>query len=594
MGESLPQPQRQLRVPRGGDAAFAMPLVFPVVLLLILGAVTLASRSTSSFLVASKQSDAQAARQAAESGMNRVLRALSPFAKNVGDPYLSFLLLSNWNTGTGNWPITQLGQTAVEDRLRRCRISTRGMRTSHVVPNNSQVYARLMSDVIGTTSNGTRTLRYSIVNYTPPTLAGPSTTPFNPTGECSDFSTVSGGTAQITIEGTVEINGKQLASQRLTRTIEIDPVPLLDLADNFPLPAPPVGLRISDQGTGLGSVTSFVYREFNQDPTPVQLTNSIGVLRPQCKNCSPALANGRTNNFPLNAQGEPLDLPRFPVANNTPKPLSLNPVGSGIVKVIDDNSPADPSLNCAATRNATEISCYIQDITVSNPNNLVSPYTPRVGILRVDTSKRPINLYIEGNVGGPAAMPPSGGAPPTPAAVPNPALNDARVAIEHCVQDCSTANPIFYRHDDATNNFAVRPLWSRLRIFGSNTNTNQTFYIAAKSPSPSSPISLHGAFLWLKEGSLIYGLPTYTYDSLTNTWQLTPENAPGEILASWWVKNLDLTNQAGNVKFILPLYGNPDAMRSILPGGYLTTSGSFTEDPRFPVYPVLPRIRSIY
>lgn len=599
----------------GRDAAFAMPLVFPVILLLILGAVTLASRSTNSFLAASKQTDAQAARQAAESGMNRVLRALSPYAKNVNDPYLSFLLLANWDPTNKDWPLTQLSQTAVQDRLRRCRISTRGMRTSHVVPSSSAVYSRLLSDVVGAGSDRSRVLRYRIVDYTPPQAIGPTTSPWP--SQCSDFTTVSGGTAQITIEGTVEINDKPVAAQRLTRSIEVDPVPQLDLSDTFQLPGPPVGLRISNRGTALGSVTSLIYREFTQDPTPVKLTNSIAALRPQCLNCTPALVNGITNNFPLDSNGEALDMPRFPAdssgkplilsdfSNKTAKPLTLNSVSSGgPVKVIDENSPNDPSLNCALTRNATEISCYIQDIVVSPAANLVTPYTPAIGILRIDTSKYPINLYIDGNVGGlqsgasgAANITPTG-QPTTPASLPASPLNDSRVAIEHCVQTCSTT-PVYYRHDDAGNNFSVRPLWSRLRIFGSKT-TPQTFYIAAKS-SPSSPVSLHGSFVWLPEGNLVYGVPTYTHIPFTTNWDLAAESAPGEFLASWWVKDLDFTYLTGIMSYILPVYGTAEPISAILAGGYCatsdgycSTSGVFTEDPRFPVYPVLPRIKGTY
>jgi len=92
LGASPRHPARPLHVRvkgrslSGRDAAFAMPLVFPVILLLILGALTMVSRSTNTFLAASKQSDAQAARQAAESGMNRVLRVLRPIVNNATDP----------------------------------------------------------------------------------------------------------------------------------------------------------------------------------------------------------------------------------------------------------------------------------------------------------------------------------------------------------------------------------------------------------------------------------------------------------------------------------------------------------------------------
>lgn len=576
-----------------------MPLVFPVLLLLILGAVTLASRSTSSYLAASKQSDAQAARQAAESGMNRVLRALNPYGKNAGDPYLSFLLLSNWDQTTKNWPLSQLGQAAIESRLERCRISTRGMRESQVLPSNSQPYDRLVSDVIGTTGNGRRTLRYTIVDYVPPQSA--ATLP----SQCSDFSTLTGGSAQITIEGTVDINGKQLASQRLTRTIDVDPVPFPDLPDNMPVPGSPIGLRITNAGVGLGDMRSMVYANFAEDTNAQQLGNSFGNLRPQCLNCSPALLNGVTTTPPPDDARElpppPIDANRKPLVlsgflNQSPKPLTLSSNPLAVTK-IDATSVANKvDFNCEFTQNNTEISCYIDDITVGPPSSLVSPYQPPVGRLQIDTSQYPVTLYINGDVGGAPGN--SGvpieptGAPQVPPAPPGSPLDDGRVAIEHCVKTCSTT-PVFYDH----NNLSLRPSWGRLRLIGSfqnPQNSPQLFYIAAKSPIVPPITSLHGAFVWLPKGKLFLGNPTYTYDSLNLTWLRTAETAPSPILAAWWLQNLDFTYLNGAMDFIMPLYGNPEAMSAILPGGYFNLAGQFTQDSRFPVYPVLPRIRSSF
>jgi hypothetical protein len=84
----------------------------------------------------------------------------------------------------------------------------------------------------------------------------------------------------------------------------------------------------------------------------------------------------------------------------------------------------------------------------------------------------------------------------------------------------------------------------------------------------------------LPDGDLTYGLPTEAAPS------------PSGILSSWWVCNLDI-NFSGKMNFILPLYGNPDALAAILPGGYVK-NGMFTVDSRFPVYPTMLRIRSVY
>jgi len=584
-----------------------MPLVFPVILLLILGALTMVSRSTNSFLAASKQSDAQAARQAAESGLNRVLRVLSPFGKNATDPYMSFLLLSVWTEGSGGaspgWALTKLGRTAVEDRLRRCRISTRGMQPTQLVPNSTAVYDRLMNDVVGTTADGKRTLRYKIVSYTPPE---PSKTPDNPwPPKCGDFQTVSGGTALITIEGSVQLNGKTLASQRLTRTIEVDAVPFPDVPLNVPAPTPPISLRISGKGDGLGEVSSFGYKELTRDPTPVLIDSSFGQLRPQCNNCSPALTNGISKLVPPDANGKAVDLPEpFPVVTS---PTSNLPLPSGPTPyVIDKDSIGKAGINCSFTRNETEISCYINNIIVP-PNPVTSTtYTPAVGIFRVDTSEYPVNLYIYGDVGSLYTPPTS---PP-----PTTSTSGSSVVIQHCVKNCTSGTPEFYRHDDSSNNYSVRPLWSRLRIFGNpNPSSEQNFYIASRYPGTSGPTSLHGIFLWLPQGKLTYGIPTYTYDTDPNDpnlkiWSLSTESSPGELLATWWIQNLSFLYLKGKLNFIQPLYGNPEALSSILPGSYstatngictptngiCTSASGFNEDPRFPVYPVLPRPRSTF
>lgn len=594
-----------------------MPLVLPVILLLILGAVTLASRSSSSFLAASKQSDAQAARQAAESGLNRVLRVLTPYAKNDGDPYLSFLLFANFTKAVGSqpagWAITKLGlsQADIEERLRRCRLARIGPRPTVRVTASASVYDRLISDVIGTTANGKRTLRYTIVDYIPPPTAKPLPS------ECSNFSTVTGGSALITIEGSVWLANKKLASQTITRTVEVDAVPAFEWDQTFfPFPGPPIGLRISNKGTELGNMTNSFYREINQDSEPTQmdptqdptLDPKLG-LRPQCRSCSPAPKNGTSNFFPAPLfttppPTDPIDLPRFPVAGSAPKALVLNPSAP---KIIDSNSPNDNSLNCAKTRKETEISCYIGSITVNQDKNFGSPYIPPVGTIRVDTSQYPINLYINGNVGGTSnstgpfletPLPPT--TPPTPSAK-NLALNDGRVAIEHCVSNCSTT-PVFYTNTDVK----IRPLWNRLRIFGlpSTAQTAQTFLIAGKGSATPAATSLHGTFVWLPKGSLKVGNPTYTYTynalTMTSSWIPAKEQIPAkkqsppEILTSWWVENLDLSNLDGKLSLISPFYGNPEAMSAILPGGYFDNSGNFIEDPRFPVYSVLPRPKSTF
>jgi hypothetical protein len=155
---------------RGGEQAFILPLIIPAAMLLILGATTLMSRTTNSYVAASKRSDAQMARDAAESGMNRVLSALNPFAKHNMDPYLSFLLASRWVPDTGvayttgvvgspvvrsGWRLTTLGQSTVRSLLNQCGFSARGQHPSQLPPLDTAGYRDVLSGAIGAASPAT-------------------------------------------------------------------------------------------------------------------------------------------------------------------------------------------------------------------------------------------------------------------------------------------------------------------------------------------------------------------------------------------------------------------------------------------------------
>ena len=593
--------RRQLKsfLGRGGrhgkEVAFAMPLVFPVVLLLILGAVTLASRSTSSFLAASKQSDAQAARQAAESGMNRVLSALSPFAKNAGDPYLSFLLASTWNGGTGWRRLIQLGQAPLEKKLRDCKIATKGP-GGQTVPKDTKALENLVSGVIGTANDGKRILRYRLANYESQEL------PTDLPPECADFWTISGGTAQITIQGTVELNGKVMATNRFTRTVDLQMVPFFpDVPPAFYSirPGPPNSLWVRTKGSGMNALTSYAYRNFDRDASPVVLSSNIGLLRPQCPtDCTPTPTNGRTNNFPLTEDGSPADLPpqkqyqkQLDQLKQLGQPPPL-PFTAGNPPFVDVNATTDGCYNTRNPPNLIPPDLIPDDLIVChfsvNPTSLLGPsppeeklYQPTVGVIRVDTSKDRFRIFISGPLG--LASPDSFSLPAnSKEPIKEPIF---KVVFTHRVgsRDCSSTLTNFNQNDQA-----LRPCWNRLQIFGLD---NQTFYIAASNPTDQSA-GLNGLFLWLPQGKLVYGNPSYSYDPKLKKWIKGKETAP-DVMSSWWVNELDLSN-VSSLKFIMPLYGNPEVMDTILDGGYTNASGIPVIDRRFPVYPVLPRIRSTF
>jgi hypothetical protein len=576
-----------------------MPLVFPVVLLLILGAVTLASRSTSSFLAASKQSDAQAARQAAESGMNRVLSALSPFAKNSGDPYLSFLLASTWNGGTGWRRLIQLGQAPLEKKLRDCKIATKGP-GGQTVPNDINALENLVSGVIGTANDGKRILRYRLANYEVQDVKLPT--------DCADFWTISGGTAQITIQGTVELNGKVIATNRFTRSVDLHMMPFPEGQPAFYSirPGPPNSLWVKTKGSGMNALTSHVYRDVDRDASPVVLSSNIGLLRPQCPtDCTPTPTNGRTNNFPLTEDGSPADLPplnqyqkQLDQLKKLGQPLPLPFIAGNPPPIVDvdvnfaKNNPRaciiPPNLPNSIPRDLIIVCHFSVD-----PNSLLGPpppedkpYQPTVGVIRVDTSEYRFRIFISGPLGLPS--PNSFGR--LPAGSKEPIF---KVVFTHRVgsRDCSSTPTNFNQNDQA-----LRPCWNRLQIFGLEApppaGPPQTFYIAASNPTDQSA-GLNGLFLWLPQGRLEYGNPSYSYDPKLNLWKLQGKETAPDVMSSWWVNELDLSNVT-SLKFIMPLYGNPEVMDTILDGGYTNASGIPVIDRRFPVYPVLPRIRSTF
>ena len=201
----------------------------------------------------------------------------------------------------------------------------------------------------------------------------------------------------------------------------------------------------------------------------------------------------------------------------------------------------------------------------STQPSIVSPATPIA--LRVNTEARPVNLIIRGNVGT-----------PTPAEF---------VSIKNRVRESPAIN---YVHNITTVN--VRSAWNRLRILGRratggicSNNLAQTFYI---NPDPEitangEEASLGGAVLWLPRGALVYGTAGLAY--------------PQQVMSVWWICNLDiagLPSTSPRMVLLNPLSGNHDAVGSVFPGGFVSAAGVFTPDLRFPVFPSLQRIRSMF
>lgn len=653
-------PTRQNSRHRKGEEGFTTPLIVPVILLLILGAVTLASRTTSSFLTSTKQSDSLAARQAAESGMNRVLGALNPFSKSRVDPYLSFLLASRWRPGTGvdgsGWALTMESRAQVQSKLRQCGLSATGVHPGNVPPDGTQIYKDLLTDgVVGVEGASSLTqLRYRVSNYEPPTDR-------NLPNECSEFTSLSGGTAQISVEGSVVRRGRVMARYTLTRTVDVSGWSLPELPeswfDNVLFPLPPVGLRIAGQGIDLSTMSTAQYVNFATSTSPTIVSKARSL--PPCRFCSGngnAPGNGVQSTIPVADlfPANDTDLPRFPFNTDSP------PLTPSLIYTSNLNYPFTGS---TPNRSNLEPGCRpSEDIDSQRPGE-IDCWIDRLGsarILRASRSGSTVTLtlgthgftagsrvMVSGLTGQYASL--NGG--PFPITVTSSTTlsyesgsgdlsegdfsgtNGPLVASEASINLSvntknwpvnliflndvgEAANPVIIKHKTSSTDFfdhtdlSHRQRWSRLRLFGrkpgatacTNSGTSaQTLFIRADaldSTSASNPASLGGTFVWLPRGTLNYGRAN----------GFTPK----ELLATWWVCNLTLNlspppsstgsgSSPPSMTFIMPLSGSianevteNDSVTAILPGGYLNSSGAFTPDLRFPVYPQLMRIRSAY
>jgi hypothetical protein len=480
-----------------------------------------------------------------------------------------------------------------------------------------------LSGTIGDTFTDTK-LRYKIIDYVPPEQIPRSTSLPTP---CDVFTSLAGGSAQITVEGTVERpkSGSSgdvvVARYTLTRSLDVQGWPFLNLpADwlsNQIFPGPPVSLRIGNQGTGLGSVTSAIYSNFESDLTTKDLENTMGSFRPQCRSCTSPLANGVTTSIPAND----VDLPRFfPFPNAVPDTDPLASQRPATRMTLNSNTSASdlrqfPYSNSGTSNSGNNLQlqdgCYF-NVDPARPKEIdcwINSIAPGVN-LTVNTVNFPVNLIILGNVGGIDDL--SSSQKPAASAPLNQVPTTNFVTIKHCVDNCGSSgqSPTLYSHSQLSNfQPQYRRLWNRLRIFGfappsplpTVCSSQQTFYIrAAVNEGGVSGTSLSGAFVWLPRGRLIYGNQQDTngyvwVPNATNTDYIPApsEVGPSELLTSWWVCDLDF-RISNSMKFILPLYGNPDAVRAFLPGAYQNTNNAFVSDLRFPVYPLLPRIRNAY
>jgi len=666
LGRSQNWKLRETQAARG-EQAFALPLVIPAALLLILGAITLMSRTTSSYLAITKQSDAQAARQAAESGMNRVLSALNPMAKFSTDPYLSFLLASRWESGsdakgtryfvdvTGEsvprtgWRLTTLSRAQVQGLLNQCGLSIRGQHANSLPPANETGYQDILSGGIGPQGASTKTqLRYRVTDYVAPMLS-PSDLAWP--SECEDFTTLSGGSAQISVEGRVIRNGRLVSRYTLTRTIDVQGWPLPNLPASWMergiYPGPPFGLRIGGRATNLRAVPGVISTGFFDNfQTSTAVTDASPLFRPQCRDCTAGAPSTGLLTFSPSTDIVPagdVDLPRYPFTTSAP-PSGLTP------KQLNDSNPNYPYVStgsatlvdeCRRSESVNpgrpnEIDCWIQSVGI--PANVAGiGYTKlgNVATITLDTIARydvlpgnKIKVDIQngqlkdfplvGTVTGvssstpvqisfnPEAQPADNvNSYASPNATVSPAdpititvNTQARPVNLILLGDVGTSGSRVSIKSKVTDsrNFVhglsanLRSSWNRLRLFGLMANGS-----ACGSPSPSQLVYIRPSLVATADGEDA---------SLAGTFVWLPrgelhygnagETSPTQLLSVWWVCNLSVANLTRPMMLISPLNGNHDAVGGLLTGGYYSAAGIFNPDLRFPVYPSLQRIRSAF
>lgn len=659
---------------RSAEQAFAVPLVIPAALLLILGVVTMMSRTTNSYLAITKQADALAARQAAESGMDRVLSLLNPFAKFSTDPYVSYLLASRWvpesgitlNTGVpgstavrSGWRLTTLRRAEVQTILRRCGFATRAQHDKQLPPDSETGYRDILSGATGKVLSGTNTeLRYIVTDYVPPVPPPQADNSVPWPQECADFTTLSGGSAQITVEGRVIRNGRLISRYSLTRTIDVQgwPLPTLPVSWFSATGAlrssggPPTGLRIAGKAEGLEQVSvGNYYDNFYSDSEREDPTTTNQSTKPQCKDWCPdskGVPLGWVEKSYPKSETTPVDegdLPRYPFNTNTP-PSGLTPLQ---VNETNENYPYKPDsddelvdeckksettdLNRPNQFRPNEIDCWIQSVGVGAEIKKIKYYssgnvatitldssTPparydvRIGNrIKLDIKTGPLQGIMLGTVISTAAsgtqinftpdisreddvneydIPKSTVSPASPITL---TVNTEERPVNLIVLgDVGTAdNPVIIKHmvKKSTNQkfvhsvFDFRILWNRLRLFGRQStgaacSADQTLFIDP-NPNTIGDASLGGSFVWLPRGKLVYGRED--------------KKTPDKLLSVWWVCDLKVIS-SGAMMLITPFVGNPDAVTSVVPGGFINASGMFIPDQRFPVYPSLQRIRSAF
>ncbi|MFZ0407187.1 MAG: hypothetical protein WAM11_03635 [Cyanobium sp.] len=431
-----------------------------VILVAMIGAATLMSRSINSLNATSDASDLQTAKEAAETGFNEILAALNTDQRS----YLLVTKMTNWvNVSTTD--------------LDNCNI----YHPSATLPSPPAGYPDSFSFYQTAGFNGS--VSYKLESYEPPISIGTAS-------NCVKFGNLFGGSANFTVVGTLTRNGKQQATFRLKKVVFIKG-PFSESSQPFDAP-----LLITGAGPSSNNdVTKMDKNKFGMSSIP---DACIVADNRKCNSPSPGLQTTY-----VACSGNPKCIP--PTSNIGPlnaSSLNLPPLPTGPSYYDDKRSSGDydkdkvivysstkcnfpyvGATGCPTTanalsfvRNQLEQGCYYNVATQpgnSDSTRVTQNSTPSTAIncvvmsmnnpnYKINTAGLPINIFVVGS---------------------------GTVINLQTPADFSNLIPLN---------------WAKLRIYGTaGDGSNCT----AQLVNIKGVLQLDGLFIWMPAGKFIYQNP---------------------------------------------------------------------------------------
>ncbi|MCX5947156.1 MAG: hypothetical protein NTY67_02865 [Cyanobacteria bacterium] len=208
-GRHRPQRQDRFRKPaRFNSDGFALPAAMFLVLAIIVASLIMTTRSLGISTRSIATSDSMAAKDAAEFGHTKLISQLNQDDK----AYLLVTNFINWNSVS-------------QSDLSSCKIyaSTPPSTTTDAIAGVSINTKKTKIEPVGDST----TQSYSLTNFTAPGFATGNAASNNPsicsnsTASAAKFENLLGGSAMLTVTGTVTRNGKVAATYKLNRSVHV-------------------------------------------------------------------------------------------------------------------------------------------------------------------------------------------------------------------------------------------------------------------------------------------------------------------------------------------------------------------------------------